>query len=306
MVDPLTATVAAFAALAGTGGAWGMHRRVRKVEAQAAALRQQLAAQRHVASHDPLTGLPNRRAFFRLGEALLAEKVAGRPAQPLVAVVLDLDDFKQINDQLGHAAGDQVLAAFARRLADLAGGNLVARLGGDEFAGLLAVPTTDPALLRRTAMRLTETLAAPIPVAGQVVRLRVSVGVTPVPAATPLTDVLRHADAAMYRAKHQSRATRPDWSTTTMPTPSVHPHHRDPAAVAPADSYQHADPVWVYRADSWRAGVVEAASPQAVTVTYRPSDSRGTGVDTLTAAYLVPREDTDPLLDQTAAGEHRG
>jgi len=82
-----------------------------------------------------------------------------------------------------------------------------------------------------------------------------------------------------------------------VPAPDIDPHQRDPDAVAPADSYRHADPVWVYRADSWRAGVVERSSPRAVTVTYRPPDTRGTGVDTLTATYLLPREEEDPLLD---------
>lgn len=82
-----------------------------------------------------------------------------------------------------------------------------------------------------------------------------------------------------------------------MATPTVDPHHRDPATVSPTDSYRHADPVWVYRGRAWCAGVVESVSARAATVTYRPDNSRGTGVDTLTAAYLLPREDTDPLLD---------
>lgn len=83
-----------------------------------------------------------------------------------------------------------------------------------------------------------------------------------------------------------------------MPAPDLDPYQRDPDAVAPADTYHRADPVWVYRADQWHAGVVEASSPYAVTVTYRPPDTRGTGVDTLTAAYLLPRHDEDPVLDQ--------
>lgn len=86
--------------------------------------------------------------------------------------------------------------------------------------------------------------------------------------------------------------------SATVPAPDLDPHLRDPDAVAPADSYRRLDPVWVYRAQGWHAGVVERSSPLAVTVTYRPPDTRGTGVDTLTAAYLLPREDEDPLLDQ--------
>ena len=79
-----------------------------------------------------------------------------------------------------------------------------------------------------------------------------------------------------------------------MPTPTIAPPERDPAEVAPADSYHKADPVWVYR-DGWRAGVIEAASPRAVTVTYRPGAHRGTGVDTFTAPYVSRRSDEDPL-----------
>lgn len=77
-------------------------------------------------------------------------------------------------------------------------------------------------------------------------------------------------------------------------TPTVTPPHRDPAEVAPAESYRPADPVWVYR-DGWRAGVIEAASPRAVTVTYRPEQHSGTGVDTFTAPYVTSRADSDAL-----------
>jgi hypothetical protein len=82
-----------------------------------------------------------------------------------------------------------------------------------------------------------------------------------------------------------------------MPHPALDPNRRDPADVSPTDSYRPADPVWVYRGGTWCAGVVEVASSRAATVTYRPSSSRGTGVDTLTAQYLLPRDDRDPFLD---------
>ncbi|WP_249713810.1 hypothetical protein [Rhizomonospora bruguierae] len=67
--------------------------------------------------------------------------------------------------------------------------------------------------------------------------------------------------------------------------------------MAPTDSYRPSDRVWVYRGGTWRAGVIEAASDLAATVTYRPERSRGTGVDTLTATYVLPRNEPDPLLD---------
>jgi hypothetical protein len=79
-----------------------------------------------------------------------------------------------------------------------------------------------------------------------------------------------------------------------MSTPTIAPPERDPSEVAPADSYHHADKVWVYR-NGWRAGVIEAASYRAVTVTYRPGAHRGTGVDTFTAQYVTTRADEDAL-----------
>ncbi|AGL21522.1 hypothetical protein L083_8012 [Actinoplanes sp. N902-109] len=83
----------------------------------------------------------------------------------------------------------------------------------------------------------------------------------------------------------------------SMSTPTIAPIQRNPAEVAPADSYHRADPVWVYR-DGWRAGVIEASSPMAVTVTYRPGTHFGTGVDTFTAMYVTSRADLDPALDR--------
>jgi hypothetical protein len=83
-----------------------------------------------------------------------------------------------------------------------------------------------------------------------------------------------------------------------MPVPTIDPDLRDPAEVAPTDSYRRDDPVWVFRGGVWRAGVIEAASARAAMVTYRPNDSRGTGVDTLTAPFVLPRDDRDPLIDR--------
>jgi hypothetical protein len=82
-----------------------------------------------------------------------------------------------------------------------------------------------------------------------------------------------------------------------MAIPSVSPDQRDPTEVAPTDTYRPTDRVWVFRGGTWRAGLIEAVSPRAATVTYRPGEARGTGVDTLTAPYVAARADADPLLD---------
>jgi hypothetical protein len=87
-----------------------------------------------------------------------------------------------------------------------------------------------------------------------------------------------------------------------MAAPTINPEHRDPADVAPTSSYRPQDPVWVYRGGGWRAGIIESASTRAATVTYRPSHTRATGVDTLTAQYILARTDLDPQLDQRDCG----
>lgn len=84
-----------------------------------------------------------------------------------------------------------------------------------------------------------------------------------------------------------------------MRTPGIDPNHRDPATVAPASTYHRGDPVWVYRYDTWRPGVVESASAYAVMATFRHTTDRGTAVDTMTARYVVRREDVDPIDSKT-------
>jgi diguanylate cyclase (GGDEF)-like protein len=195
-VDPVT-TAVSVAALAALAAGWRCRCRAIRAEAEAGRLRGQLRAERHAASHDPLTGLPNRRAFYQLGAALVADPTR----RPLVGFVLDLDDFKQVNDTLGHAAGDQVLIVLARRLTRCAGDHLVARLGGDEFAGLLTGASLDHGWAYQVADNLARELAAPIQVAGHLVSVTASIGLAPVDVPAHLAEVLSRADAAMYRAK---------------------------------------------------------------------------------------------------------
>lgn len=221
-MDPL-AFLAGAAAAAGACAAWVQHRRV-------VALQRQLTAERHAASHDPLTGLPNRRAFYQRG----AELVAAPHVHPLVAVVLDVDGFKQINDLYGHSAGDEVLVTIASRFSACAGWGIAARLGGDEFAGLIPERAGDP---EEQAAHLADLLAAPMRLGGQVVTVSTSVGLVPVEPGAHLADAVHRADAAMYRAKRHSQRqqqrghllTHQHVLHTTLrlakPAPSVHPVH---------------------------------------------------------------------------------
>ncbi len=197
-MDPLT-LIAGVAAIAGAGTAWRMRHRACRAEIEVTHLRAELRAEQYAASHDALTGLPNRRAFYQLGAAIVAD-----PSQhPLCAVVVDLDDFKQINDRYGHAAGDEVLINVGWRFARYAGEDLVARLGGDEFVGLLTAARADPRWTQHSVRRLAELFAAPIRVAGRELRVTASIGMVPVCGRVQLAEVLRHADAAMYRVKNR-------------------------------------------------------------------------------------------------------
>lgn len=149
-------------------------------------LRHELAAARHAATHDQLTGLLNRAGLAHAWSELA-------PHRPTVAVI-DLNGFKPINDQHGHAAGDLVLATLAGRLRGAVPG-AAGRLGGDEFALILTGRHIDPVL-----RALTETIAAPVPLpSGVTVQVTASVGVAA--CNTTLAETLADGDAAMYRAK---------------------------------------------------------------------------------------------------------
>ena len=154
---------------------------------------------RHQAFHDSLTGLPNRPAFVEEVERRRMETAEG--ATPPVVAFLDLDDFKIVNDTLGHAAGDQLLVAVAERIGEqLRPGDLVARFGGDEFALLpMAGSTVDDTLAM--TQRIIDGLELPFRVLGTDVVVGCSAGISAVRADSPVDEVLRDADVAMYRAK---------------------------------------------------------------------------------------------------------
>ncbi|WP_413775671.1 putative bifunctional diguanylate cyclase/phosphodiesterase [Micromonospora sp. RTGN7] len=152
----------------------------------------------YAATHDALTGLANRRHLLEQGrEQLNARHVDGVTA----LVLIDLNHFKEVNDTLGHAAGDQVLRQVADRLRGAAqGDDLVARLGGDEFAVLLrGLPA--PAVAAHRAEALLAALHEPLELDGMRISVEASGGIAVAPASGGVAELLRRADVAMYQAK---------------------------------------------------------------------------------------------------------
>jgi diguanylate cyclase (GGDEF)-like protein/PAS domain S-box-containing protein len=151
------------------------------------------------ALHDPLTGLPNRTLFFdRLSQALARAK---RHSSRVAVLLLDLDNFKLINDSLGHSAGDEVLVAVARRLSrGLRESESVSRLGGDEFAFTVEDVNAEPELAA-VAIRILSALAEPLAVDDRVAHVTASLGIALAEPGDGTISLLRNADIAMYQAK---------------------------------------------------------------------------------------------------------
>jgi len=158
----------------------------------------------HLANHDALTGLPNRRLLIdRLGQALA---LAHRENHQVAVLFMDLDRFKTINDSLGHMKGDALLQNVARRLSEtLREGDTVSRLGGDEF--VIVLPSLDqPKAAEKVALKLVDALAPPIDLGGQELRVSASIGISLFPEDGRDTEtLLRNADSAMYHAKDMGR-----------------------------------------------------------------------------------------------------
>jgi len=158
----------------------------------------------HRASHDPLTDLPNRIELT--GRLLEAISAAARTGRPGAVLFVDLDGFKDVNDQHGHLIGDQALTVVAARLtAAVRLGDMVARLGGDEF--LIVADDLTSAGAAELADRLARAVAAPINVPGSdTLTLTVSIGHTPIPPEhSDPNELIAAADHAMYTAKHDRR-----------------------------------------------------------------------------------------------------
>ena len=159
---------------------------------------------RHQALHDPLTGLGNRALFQdRVAHGLAR---AERTNDEVAVVFLDLDNFKEINDSLGHAAGDAVLVQTANRLRTcLRDSDTAARFGGDEFAILLE-QTRGEGEVMDVAHRISAALARPLQVEGKDVDLNASIGIARAQPQQSADEVLRNADVAMYHAKARGKA----------------------------------------------------------------------------------------------------
>jgi diguanylate cyclase (GGDEF)-like protein len=152
------------------------------------------------ASLDPLTGLMNRASFDRALELAIAH--AARAHSPAAVLFMDLDGFKTVNDQRGHAVGDLLLREVAARImTSVREDDLLARYGGDEFVVLLE-QLTDPHVVHAIASRVIEALSHPFSADGLTVRLSVSIGVALFPEhGASAEELLACADAAMYEAK---------------------------------------------------------------------------------------------------------
>lgn len=182
-----------------------IRRLVRRLAAETGALAQSNARIHHLASYDELTGLPNRmHAMVHLERLLAAPRQGAAPAA--IVALLDLDNFKAINDTLGHDVGDALLREVARRLQlELPPGDMVARLSGDEFLLLLS-PTGGDATAEGAAQRLMSGLTHAFELPQVEVEVSASIGVSVAPHdGNDAQTLLKNADLAMYAAKASGR-----------------------------------------------------------------------------------------------------
>ena len=158
----------------------------------------------HNARHDQVTGLPNRMLFLNRLEAVI-DRIKRHPQQMAAVLFIDLDDFKVVNDCLGHAAGDQLIVELGMRLKGcMRSDGMIARMGGDEFTVLLE-EVNDPSDAIRVAQRIHTSLATPFRLSGQEVYKDASIGIALTAPNESAETVLQNADLAMYRAKSKGK-----------------------------------------------------------------------------------------------------
>jgi diguanylate cyclase (GGDEF)-like protein len=170
---------------------------------------------RYQATHDSLTGLANRATFM---EAIRCALESSSPDTSGVAVLfLDVDDFKFVNDRLGHGAGDELLVALANRLRGaLRSGDIAARLGGDEFA-VLVVGVDDEDEMRDVARRILESIRSTFGVSGTRVEVHSSLGIAIATTDGSPDQLVRNADTAMYAAKRRGKDRYEIFDTRNAP-----------------------------------------------------------------------------------------
>jgi diguanylate cyclase (GGDEF)-like protein len=163
--------------------------------------RKQLA---HLANNDSLTGLPNRRHTYEQGKAAMARAAEDR--RPMTVAVVDLDHFKSINDRCGHAAGDNVLRAFASVCREsIRSTDIIGRWGGEEFLIVMPGATLDVALIALERLRGLA-LRIKLPPAGVGLQVGMSAGLASLESnVKTLDELIARADAALYKAKHEGR-----------------------------------------------------------------------------------------------------
>ncbi|WP_165372852.1 putative bifunctional diguanylate cyclase/phosphodiesterase [Pengzhenrongella frigida] len=236
----------------------------------------------HEVLHDSLTGLPNRKLFRdRVGHALTA---AARSGEAVAVLFIDLDGFKTINDTFGHAAGDEVIVAAARRLQTCArAGDTAARLGGDEFAVLVEnlTPAQAMALGDRILAVLRDT---PVEFGGRTATVGASIGIAVAGAGETTETLLRNADLAMYQAKAEGRGR------LALYTPGMHD-----------------EVVNRFRLESSLHAVAVATA--AISLDYQPIADLGSGVVVgieATVRWSDPAFGELPRNELIAAAEHSG
>lgn len=215
-----------------TGLLGQLERRLTQVKEQEGALRAALSERetlserlKHQAFHDPLTGVPNR--------LLLADRVdhaiarAERTGERLSVLFLDLDNFKSVNDALGHAAGDSLLKGVAERLGRcLRPADTIARIGGDEFAVLLESASNEDSA--EVAQRILEELSLPFPIGDDLVGVHTSIGIAmgvgSINSENGAGDLLQQADLAMYEAKRRGK-DRYEFFEADLQTAALQRHH---------------------------------------------------------------------------------